>query len=113
MFSWSKCRFLVLLLGAWIAISPILSAANAVTMAVQAGLSGEAGPAQGGCCPERGPEGASCQLMCLNAGQMAVICEPARLTVDVGGGHNLDRCRESWGQLRAPDLAPPKTVALL
>lgn len=113
MMVWTGNRFLVLLLGLWVALAPALYAVPAAAMTAQISMSDDG--ASGGCddCPEGDMERGLCALMCLNAVQFATTTEPGKLHGKFGSDHEPRHHPALLGRLSTPDPAPPKPVSLL
>jgi len=106
-------RLFVVLLGLWIALAPALSIAPATAMTAQPGMSGTVSANGDGCCPPDDFQRSLCKLMCLNAGQVAIMSEPAEESARVQVRYTMPEPLPVPGAVPGPEPAPPKPASLL
>lgn len=106
-------RFFIVLLGLWIALAPALSIAPATAMTVQPGMSGTVFANGDDCCPQDDFQRSLCKLMCQNAGQAAIMSEPAEASARAQVRHTVPRPLPVPGTIPGPEPAPPKPASLL
>lgn len=101
-------RYLVLLLGLWIAFAPVMSSLTAVAMTMQPGMSGETGFGGNECCPDGETGRDICKLMCMNAGLYAITAAPGTAMTGIGFRHEPQLQQYLRSIPSGPEPAPPK-----
>lgn len=106
------CRFFIVLLGLWISVAPAFSIAPAAAM-TQPGMTGLAAASGDDCCPPDDAKRSLCKVMCLNAGQVAIMPAPGEQMVRVQARYDVLKPLLMHGALPGPEPAPPKPASLL